>query len=149
MSMLEEPTSLKIAHLTKSFKQMISKECSSAGINATYSSIIRVLSCNKNGLSQNEIVNSTRLAAPTISLTLKAMENIGYVKREPSKDDCRKTVVLLTSEGELINQVIRSCFKKVESMMIKGIAKEDLDSFCKILDLMSSNLLIEEDKDNV
>lgn len=98
------------------------------------------LSWHPEGLPQNDIAERNHLAAPTVSLTLKQMESLGYITRKPSDNDNRKTIVVLTELGYELDEKIKECFRIVESRMIKNICKEDLAHFEKVLELMKNNL---------
>ena len=130
-----------INHLNKTFKAAFKEEALKHNINATYANIIMTLSRHSLGLQQNDIAEINHLAAPTVSLTLKQMESLGYIVRTHHETDNRKTVVLLTEKGKLLDDKIKECFKTVETKMINNISSDDLDHFEKVLGLMKNNLL--------
>lgn len=135
-----------LSHMTKTFKCAFKEEASKHNINATYAHIVMTLAHHPKGLTQHEIAERNHLAAPTVSLTLKQMETLGYISRQVSEIDNRKTIVILTKLGLELDEKIKECFKIVESRMIKDISDDDLIHFVKVLDLMKSNLRI--DKEN-
>ena len=114
-------------------------------INPTYANIIMTLARHSLGLQQNDIAEINHLAAPTVSLTLKQMESLGYIIRKHHETDNRKTIVLLTDEGKLLDDKIKECFKTVESKMINNISTDDLIHFEKVLGLMKNNLIDEKE----
>lgn len=132
-------------HMNKTFKCAFKEEAAKHNINATYAHIVMTLSWHPEGLPQNDIAERNHLAAPTVSLTLKQMEQLGYITRKSSTDDNRKTIVVLTKQGVELDEKIKECFKIVESKMIKDISQDDLDHFGRVLDLMKRNLLEEEE----
>ena len=127
-------------HMNKTFKCAFKEEAARHNINATYANIVMTLSWHPEGLPQNDIAERNHLAAPTVSLTLKQMESLGYITRKPSDNDNRKTIVVLTELGYELDEKIKECFRIVESRMIKNISKEDLAHFEKVLELMKNNL---------
>ena len=132
-------------HMNKTFKCAFKEEAARHNINATYAHIVMTLAWHPEGLPQNDIAERNHLAAPTVSLTLKQMESLGFITRKPSDNDNRKTIVVLTEKGVELDEKIKECFKKVESKMIKNISDEDLTHFVKVLDLMKSNLKEEKE----
>lgn len=135
-----KPYGAKITYLSKLFKCNMKDESAKHGINSTYANIIMLLTKYPDGINQNDIAQKTHLAAPTISLTLKQMETLNYIKRLPSEIDNRKTIVKLTNEGYELDNQIRNCFKIIEDKMIQNISKDDLEHFEKILEVMKENL---------
>lgn len=131
--------------MNKTFKCAFKEEANKHNINATYANIIMTLAWNPEGLPQNDIAERNHLAAPTVSLTLKQMESLGYIIKKPSQDDNRKTIVVLTELGYELDEKIKDCFRIVESKMINNISKEDLAHFEKVLEMMKNNLLEEKE----
>ena len=136
----KNPLGADILHTARTFKNAIKEECINQGINYTYSQIIMILSFHTDGLTQNEIVEHTRLKAPTISLTLKNMENDGYIKRMTSLDDSRVIIVTLTEKGFELDKNIKKCFKKVEEKMIESLSDNDVKKLKEILEKLRDNL---------
>ena len=62
------------------------------------------------GVIQNDIVDNTYLKKSTISLTLKSMEQEGYITRVTCADDNRKIIVKITEEGKKFDNKIRKFF---------------------------------------
>ena len=134
-----------INHMNKTFKCAFKSEAAKHNINATYANIVMTLARNPLGLPQNDIAEINHLSAPTVSLTLKQMEALGYITRKASEEDNRKTIVLLTDLGLELDEKIKKCFQNVESKLIKNIKAEDLIHFEKVLEMMKENLLEEKE----
>lgn len=145
MSNEKIPYGAIINHLNKTFKCAFKEEAMKHNINPTYANIIMTLARHSLGLQQNDIAEINHLAAPTVSLTLKQMESLGYIIRKHHETDNRKTIVLLTDEGKLLDDKIKECFKTVESKMISNISTDDLIHFEKVLGLMKNNLIDEKE----
>lgn len=140
------PYGALLNHMNKTFKCAFKEEAARHNINATYAHIVMTLAWHPEGLPQNDIAERNHLAAPTVSLTLKQMESLGFITRKPSDTDNRKAIVVLTEKGIELDEKIKECFKIVESRMIKNISDDDLAHFVKVLELMKSNLQEEETK---
>lgn len=135
-----KPYGARITYLSKLFKYNMKEESKKRGINSTYANIIMLLTKYPDGINQNDIAQEIHLAAPTVSLTLKQMEQLNYINRIPSELDNRKTIVKLTKEGYELDDEIRECFKIIEDKMIQNINDEDLKHFERILEVMKENL---------
>ena len=141
------PYGAMLNHMSKKFKCAFKEEAAKHNINATFAHIVMTLSWHPEGLPQNDIAERNHLAAPTVSLTLKQMEMLGYITRRPSNDDNRKTIVILTDLGYELDEKIKDCFRIVESKMISNISSDDLAHFEKVLKMMNLNLQEEKEGD--
>lgn len=101
-------------------------------LNNSYRPIIFFLSRN-DGLTQLDLVNRTRLKAPTISLTLKKMEQDGLVKRIIDENDARKVCVHLTDKGKLYEEQIKKLLKETEQQVLSKLNKEESVELERIL----------------
>ena len=94
----------------------------------------------KDNVTQLDIVKSTRLKPPTVSITLKKMENEGLVTRTPDPYDLRAVRVTITDKGREMYMIsVRSVFDMEEKIM-KDISPAEIDSFMKILGKIKNNL---------
>ena len=136
----KRPLGFMINYLGKSFKRAVNEECQKHGINGTYSQIIILLMKNPHGITQNFLCDKLHLSAPTVSLTIKNMENEGLIVREQAKDDSRKLLVYLSNKGKEMDQIIADCYHTVEMNMVKGLREEEIEELRTKLDLLINNL---------
>lgn len=141
------PFGFYLSLLGKQFKKAVREECNKIGINGTYSSIIMILAHHKEGIPQNMIAEKCHLAAPTVSLTLRNMEQENIIERCGCSEDSRKVIVKLTDYGFELDKKIIKCFDIVEKQIIKDIPEDDLQLFRSILDKMLDNLEFEVKED--
>ena len=94
----------------------------------------------KDNVTQLDIVKSTRFKPPTVSITLKKMENEGLVTRTPDPHDLRAVRVTITDKGREMYMIsVRSVFDMEEKIM-KDISPAEIDSFMKVLGKIKNNL---------
>lgn len=137
------PLGYQISSLGRIFKNELKEISEKRGINSTYCKIIMILSRNREGVIQNDIVENTNFKPSTISLTLKNLEQMGYLTRESSPEDSRKIIVKITDLGLKYDKEIKECFEIVEEEMIDGISEEEIATFEAIVSKMRANLLHE------
>ena len=92
------------------------------------------------GATQSELVNITRMKAPTISVALKNMENEGLVVRVADENDQRVTHVYITEKGMRVNEENFSRLKEVDAVMMDGVTDEEAASMVATLCKMRENL---------
>ena len=95
------------------------------------------------GATQSELVEVTRMKAPTISIALKNMENEGLVKRVADGEDGRVTHVYITEKGRRVDKENLARFKAVDEIMMRGVTEEESAAMLATLYKMRENLLSE------
>lgn len=124
------------------FGKFVGKELESIGMRASYRHVMKPLMEN-DGLTQLELVNITKLKAPTISITLRNMEREGIVRREKNDNDRRETHVYITDKGREMHAKILEAFDSAEKAMLAGITDNELKTLGDILAKMENNLKTE------
>lgn len=121
------------------YGELVCREISKIGMRYSYRHILKPLVENKT-LTQLELVNLTGQKAPTISITLRNMENEGIVRREKNSTDRRETHVYITEKGKKMYKKVLSTLDKADKKMIENISESELEAFLNILDKMKANL---------
>ena len=98
------------------------------------------------GTTQLELVRSTHLKAPTVSLILKKMEEEGIVRREIDENDGRAVRVYLTELGRSIDCEHIKLIKSVDSIALSGISETESAQLMSLLMKIRNNLIF--DKNN-
>ena len=93
------------------------------------------------GTTQLELVRSTHLKAPTISLILKKMEDEGIVRREADENDGRAVRVFLTEHGKSIDREHIKLIKTVDSHALSGLSSNECDTLMQLLTKIRNNLI--------
>lgn len=93
------------------------------------------------GTTQLELVHSTHLKAPTVSVILKKMEEEGIVRRECDKNDGRAVRVFLTEHGREIDREHIKLIKSVDSKALSGIDEKECETLMLLLTRIRNNLI--------
>lgn len=107
--------------------------------------LMRVLAFS-DGESQLRLTEITHLKAPTVSVTLKKMEEEGLVRRESDPEDLRVIRVYLTEQGATYNRTILGRLQEVDAILMQGFSEEETDVLRKLLERMRNNILSSEKK---
>ena len=121
------------------FGRFVAKELESIGMRASYRHVIKPL-MESDGLTQLELVNITKLKAPTISITLRNMERDGIVRREKNENDRRETYVYITDEGRKMHAKLLEAYDKAEKCMLSGVSDKELAVVRSVVEKMTDNL---------
>ncbi len=138
-----EPTpGMLITEISKLFHDQMNQKSEQLGFKNGYRQILTHLA-HKDGVTQIDLVHVTHLKAPTISVTLKKMEEEALVRRETDKDDQRQTHVYLTDKGRDMERAFFSKLVETEAVLLRDISAEENEALRVILKKMRGNLLNE------
>ena len=94
----------------------------------------------RDGITQLDLVKSTHLKAPTISVTLQKLEKDGFVERKTDSYDLRAVRVYLTEKGinftKHIVKKVRSTEEDILSCLTDGESRQLMKLLLKIKENM-------------
>ncbi len=121
------------------FNEEKNREKQSVAMSKSIKAILFALA-QKDGVTQLDIVKSTGLKAPTVSISLQKMESDGYVTRVPDKYDLRSVRVYITEKGSNIYENAFSYIQRFESKIMKNISPSEVKALTEILLKIKGNL---------
>ncbi len=136
------PLSLLITEIAKLFHDKMNKSSEKLGFKNGYRPILRHLA-HEDGVTQIDLVRATHLKPPTISVTLKKMEQEGLVRRVTDKNDLRQTHVFLTDQGRDMEYALFCELISTDEVLLQGLSEEELQAFRGILLKLRRNMLNE------
>lgn len=92
------------------------------------------------GCTQRELANAVGILEPTMVATIDGLESAGLVSRLRSREDRRKTHVLLTARGHALRDAAHAVASGVLDGALAGIGEEDIDFVRGVLQKMKANL---------
>jgi len=93
------------------------------------------------GCTQLDLVRVTLLKPPTVSVTLKKLEQSGYVRRETDATDLRAIRVYLTERGKALHRSTIERLKENDAILMEGITEEEQAVLLQLLTKMRDNML--------
>ncbi len=121
------------------YGELVCRDMEKIGMRYSYRHILKPLMENKT-LTQLELVNLTGQKAPTVSITLRNMENDGIVRREKNSIDRRETHVYITDKGKKMYKKVLSALEKADKAILNGISESELESLVSVLEKMKENI---------
>ena len=109
--------------------------------------IMRALN-HADGCSQLELVRQTHLKPPTVSVTLRRMEEEGLVERRQNEMDLRAVCVYLTEKGKKHNEEIRRRLGEIDNELMRGFSEDEVEVSRQMLERMRDNILPGDGKNN-
>jgi len=126
------PIGMLINDASKFFHDRMRQAMERLGLRDGYRQLLFHLSW-EDGVTQLDLVRLSRLKAPTISVTLKKMEEDGYVTRQTDPEDQRQVRVYITEKGRAANDKIRGCVHETERIFRESLTEEELIELRRIL----------------
>ena len=102
--------------------------------------IMRKLACG-DGCSQLELVRKTHLKAPTVSVTLRRLEEEGMVVRRTDDMDMRITRVYLSEQGRAHVRGVWERLRGIDAELMQGFSEEETAMLLQFLERMRDNIL--------
>ena len=91
-------------------------------------------------LSQRELAEMTRVKPPSMTVALRKIEELGYIKKEPDEKDQRIIRIDLTEKGREGVCKISKVIREMEEIMYRGITEEEQLLLRRLLFKMQENL---------
>jgi len=95
---------------------------------------------HKDGISIQELAKKTSLGKSTLTSMLDRLEQAGFVKRVPSKEDRRTILIKLTEKDRECRDLYTKITKEKTELFYKGFTSKETDEFENYLQRILDNL---------
>jgi DNA-binding MarR family transcriptional regulator len=103
----------------------------------------------RDGVPINDLVERTLLRKSTLSELLDNLEKAGFVRREQSEEDRRKTLIRLTERTQKLQKVYINLSVEMTKLFYKGFTDEEIDEFETFLHRILDNLLPHDSEESL
>ena len=135
-------TGFLINEISKLFHDKLRRNSEDLGFKSGYRQILRFLS-HEDGVTQVDIARNSHFTAPTVSVTLKKMEDEGLISRKTDKNDTRRTRVFITEKGREWESKLFTTAMDCEEILVRGFSAEEIEEFDRLLKKAKENMLAE------
>lgn len=90
---------------------------------------------------QKDIEEAFYIRRSTASRLLKRLEAEGYIVRQSVERDARLKQVTTTPKADALHQQIMDRISSVESLLTRGVSREELDQFLSTVEKLKQNLM--------
>ena len=91
-------------------------------------------------MAQHELGHVLQTCEPTISLALRRLEDMRFVRREKNPANRRERLVFVTEDGRRLRPVLASIARDINSAAIKGLSEKQADELKLLLWRVIGNL---------
>ena len=114
-------------------------QATSHGIHPGQIPMLKLLQ-REDGISQRSISKRLGIQPPTVTVSLKRMEKMELIRREPDEKDQRVLRVYLTEKGRTVITDVQKTLKKNEEKMLTGLTESEICLLIRFLRQMRENL---------
>ena len=105
------------------------------------SRLIMIELAKNEGVTQLDLVKSTHLKAPTVSVTLQRLEKDGYICRKNDSYDLRSVRVYFTEQGREFNRIVVERVRYEEDNILKCLTDNESKQLMKLLLKIRENMV--------
>lgn len=91
-------------------------------------------------ISQKEIAKILKISPAAVAVSLKKLENGGYIKRETSEEDGRFNKTVITEAGLEVLERGKKVFSEVDRQSLKGFSDKEQKTLNSYIMRISDNL---------
>ncbi len=119
----------------------LQKKFNQAGLNLTIEqwSVLYHL-WKEDGISQQELCNSTFRDKPSITRLVDNLEKLNLVKRSPSKNDRRMNMIFLTEEARKLQEQSMEIANQTLNEALEHVPVDKIDICKEVLQIVYDNL---------
>lgn len=124
----------------KLHRTLLEKRINSLGIHRSQHIMLMVLSNFSAAVKQADLAEKLGISNAAAAVTIKKLENSGYIERLTNDGDRRANIVQITSAGKAVVEESKMIFDSVERVMTSGITRTELAGFLAATEKMQINL---------
>ena len=118
-------------HIARQFAILLGEGLKPLGISPAQFPILLEL-WQKDGLSQQELVERADLKQATIANTLARMERDGLITREPNPDDARSRLIMLTEQARALQQQSTEIAQAINQTALSDLSADEQKLFLEM-----------------
>jgi DNA-binding MarR family transcriptional regulator len=133
----------RMAHLVKdtarTFLRSLQVRLAPHGVSLGYWTFLRIL-WERDGFTQRELSQEAGVMEPTTLIALRAMESLGYIRRERMAGNRKNLYVFLTPAGKALKRKLVPLAEQVNALAMRGLDATDIATTRRSLLVMLDNL---------
>ena len=129
----------KYVRTTKLHRKVLEQELSSTGVYRSQHQLLMFVADHPE-VSQKELARLLGVSTATIAVSLKKLEQGGYIERKVDVRDNRYNQICITPKGMAAAEKSVTIFEKLERSMFQGFSREDFERMGELLDRIYRNL---------
>ncbi len=116
------------------------RKASQFGLHRSQHRMIMRLCKAEKPLSQRELATAMEISPAAVAVTLKRLEDDGYVIRKESEKDSRANEIQVTEKARQLAGESKKVFKSIDDKMFESLDDAELERFAACLEKMQKSL---------
>ena len=130
----------KFMHINRMQHKQAEKMLVKTGVHRNQHMLLMHLYRTKEAPSQKEIANSFRISPAAVAVSLKKLENEGYILRNTSENDNRYNEITITEKGKSVVDMSKEILDSLDERSFGNLSSEEKEILGKLLDKVIDNL---------
>ena len=131
----------KFIKVNKRHRRALDGKLNSTGVFRSQHQILMFI-VDRPGVSQKELAEQLGVSTATVAVSLKKLEQGGYISRIVDPRDNRYNQLCVTEKGKEVARCSVSIFEEMEKVMFKGFTQEEFQLLGQLLDRVYDNLKV-------
>jgi len=141
MAELLQQVQEKFRRIARTHHRVMDQRLSETGVYRSQHHILMFLSDHsEQETTQKKIAKALDISEAAVAVTLRKLEEGGYLVRRPEEEDRRSNSVCLTEKGLAVIQSSREIFRQVDEKMFEHFDAEQMKVFLSCLAQIEQNL---------
>lgn len=128
----EASTGQLLQAVARGDRERMRRFAESIGMQRAFHPILLLLS-RREGQTQGELAQALGLTAPTISVTLRRMEEAGFIQRRADEKDQRQLRIFPTEKAAGMERLARENQKRLDTVLTAALSAEEAAELRRLL----------------
>ncbi len=129
-----------ISKLSNKLRRKIDAFSSRENFSGSQGRVLHFILAQNHDIFQKDIEEEYSLRPPTATELLKKMEQNGLIHREVMANDARMKRIIVSDKALQYKDMVIADITSLEDELTKGISKNDMDIFFKVIEKMLRNI---------
>ena len=130
----------KFMHINRMHHKQAEKMLCKTGIHRNQHMLLIHLYHSKDAPSQKEIASRFNISPAAVAVSLKKLENEGYILRNTSENDNRYNKITITDKGKSVVDMSREILDSLDERSFGNLSSEEKEILGTLLDKVIDNL---------
>ena len=130
----------KFMHINRMHHKQAEKMLCKTGVHRNQHMLLMHLYHSKDAPSQKEIANRFNISPAAVAVSLKKLENEGYISRIPSENDNRYNQITITQKGKGVVDMTKEILDGLDERSFGSLSDKEKETLASLLDKVIDNL---------
>lgn len=126
-------------YVARLHRTVLERQLNKTGVYRSQHQFLMYIAENPNA-SQKEIAKMYRVTTATVAVSLKKLEQGGYISRAVDQQDNRCNQIRITEKGRAVVEASAGYFDQIDDAMFEGFSQEEMEQLQKYLNRVQCNL---------